>query len=690
MSYYVYADEQYLWGSTESYDSQYLISDPKLTMEINHAGSFTFNIPPIHPLYSSLVNLRTIIVRFREDTEIWRGRVLSQEDDMNKIRSITCEGELAYLNDTYTWPHAIISDRNVEDWMNAIFAHYNKITGNNPRAVYRNLQKGDVVGWDLTRKVQGMEQTKWHSDADELFNELVGVMGGFVRVRHSGTGKLDDPGYVDYYADGSRTSAQTIEFGVNMLDYVRKSDGSSAYSALIPTGGNLRNLFPVDSYENGAYNGSQGKVDRADWSRSPSAIDIGVNTRVSIDFENNGPADTDIAGVDFWKDSDTSKSENFISGFGLRDTGSSTRPRHVIDIPDGARYMTLCFHNNKRGNFSASWGKVWGSGSNWDSTQRLQVNAINNGIEWIKDDKAIDRYGFIVRGMSFDVDDDIDLLMTLAKMNLAMAVNDTQEFELNAVDMRDLGLDADNFEIGDYIQVLSIPHDVNGYYQVNKIELALDSPSNNTYSLGKVGATISNYVTSGSSSISGSSTSSSGGSSTDVTSTVLAAVAETYATKTTVANNYASLDARIKVLESAGSGGGQVDLSGYLTKTEAANTYGKKYIKLFDKADNAQGATVTFNQPISNDRFEFLIVAYRENENQHKSVWIKDPVDKHIITDYVVYNGNEGWNKATTWVISSTGITVDGERYGEANNANSTYNHTNMIAITAVYGVPRL
>lgn len=55
----VYADDK-LFYSPRLLDERYAITEPQATLELNKAGSFTFNLPFINPMYSSLKKLKTI------------------------------------------------------------------------------------------------------------------------------------------------------------------------------------------------------------------------------------------------------------------------------------------------------------------------------------------------------------------------------------------------------------------------------------------------------------------------------------------------------------------------------------------------------------------------------------------------------------------------------------------------------
>lgn len=239
--YRVYADTKLLWDSRYSALDQYLIDNPSLTMEINRAGSLTFNITSANPLYDSLKNMWTVIVVFKDDVEIWRGRILSQEDDFYKVRTVTCEGELAYLNDIYGIKYTESTERTPLGYLNDIINHYRKWA----LLSRRNLAVGNVTGFGSRTTRRVLEQD--HTLSEELMSRVIDIFGGFLRVRHSNSGALDDVGYIDYYATASDQSVQTIVFGTNMLDYVHTRDGSGIYTAIMPVGQNDTYISDVNN-----------------------------------------------------------------------------------------------------------------------------------------------------------------------------------------------------------------------------------------------------------------------------------------------------------------------------------------------------------------------------------------------------------------------------------------------------------
>ena len=95
--YKVYCDKLLLHQS----DIQELkIISPKLNLEVNKTGSFTFTIYQPHPYYSILKKLKSIITVYQNDDVIFRGRVLTMYLHFKIEKQVTCEGELAFLLDS--------------------------------------------------------------------------------------------------------------------------------------------------------------------------------------------------------------------------------------------------------------------------------------------------------------------------------------------------------------------------------------------------------------------------------------------------------------------------------------------------------------------------------------------------------------------------------------------------------------
>ena len=230
--------------------------DPQLDLEKNTAGTFTFTLAPNNIGYqehtvsvemvdsistSGEVTTKTVttqvdlvgrmqstITIYRDGVELWEGRVLSEERDWYNRRMITCEGELAYLNDTCQQSKRY-HDISLSNFVGVVLnLHNSKVDESKkfyPGTITVHNDAGDT-GWYDTQYESTME----------TINKLVSDFGGMLRVR-----KQDGTRFLDWFAEYPNVSTQTINFGKNLLDYKCTWDMSSLCTVLLPTGAVIEN-----------------------------------------------------------------------------------------------------------------------------------------------------------------------------------------------------------------------------------------------------------------------------------------------------------------------------------------------------------------------------------------------------------------------------------------------------------------
>ena len=237
-------------------DQTVKLIDPKLELEQNKAGTFTFTLAPNnigyneHTITTEMVDsidssghittktvtttvdlvsrMQSTITVFRDGVEIWEGRVLSEERDWYNRRKITCEGELAYLNDTCQQSKRY-HDITLSNFVGVVLSlHNSKVDESKrfyPGVITVHNDAGDTGYYDTQ-----YEKTM------ETINNLISDFGGILRIR-----KVDGKRYLDWLADYPNVSRQTINFGKNLLDFKCTWDMSSLCTVLLPTGAVIEN-----------------------------------------------------------------------------------------------------------------------------------------------------------------------------------------------------------------------------------------------------------------------------------------------------------------------------------------------------------------------------------------------------------------------------------------------------------------
>lgn len=253
--FYIYANGKSIYQPMD--DSLSLIS-PKLTVEMGKAGSLQFQIPPGNRYYSSLSPLSTVVTVELDDTEIFRGRVLTNNLSFNRVRTVYCEGSLAYLVDSVHKGEKYVGT--VHDLFRRMIAAHNarmdaekqfavgEITVEDRSVILsgqsEDIEDAETGGFDYGQIAANAYADEWQTTYDAIESGIISHVGGYLRVRQ-GNGK----NVIDLLADYGSTAAQEIAFGKNMLDMTEEFSPEDIFNVLIPLGD--ENLT-IESVNNGS------------------------------------------------------------------------------------------------------------------------------------------------------------------------------------------------------------------------------------------------------------------------------------------------------------------------------------------------------------------------------------------------------------------------------------------------------
>lgn len=236
--YQVYADDLLIYDDTRAETTLKLIN-PKLSLSDSAAGSFTMTVPPGNPGYYTIQRMTTTIRVIKEGTQLWEGRLLQESVDFQNQRRLTCEGELAYLNDV-TLPQQTFSyssGNKVKSLLEAVIAIYNSKADVNRQFTVGTVNVTPMEIYASTPPA--FERTSNYETVIEFINtQLVGKLGGHLRVRHE-TVNDADVRYLDYIEEGMNVNSQIIRFGKNLIDFTRSFDATEYATAIIPLGAKL-------------------------------------------------------------------------------------------------------------------------------------------------------------------------------------------------------------------------------------------------------------------------------------------------------------------------------------------------------------------------------------------------------------------------------------------------------------------
>ncbi|MCD8158985.1 MAG: phage tail protein [Clostridiales bacterium] len=240
--YGVYADGVCIYS--DKYTDSDIVNgtEPTLELKDNAAGTFTITLPVGNPGYDSVTRLVSEIIVKRDNEEIWAGRVINEETDFYNSRKLTCEGELAYLNDVtvppQTWENAEIYDF-LEDLLHIYCTrtsvYTSSIVDEVKRDYYKLFSMGTLYNWFEGNTVTFT--SNYETVLDIINSQLIDVFGGHLKIRRTYRTDGICVRMVDYMNDDVlNTNPQQIRFGKNLLDFTRNWDLSDFVTVVLPRG----------------------------------------------------------------------------------------------------------------------------------------------------------------------------------------------------------------------------------------------------------------------------------------------------------------------------------------------------------------------------------------------------------------------------------------------------------------------
>lgn len=226
MGYKIHVNGSLLFSS-DADDESYIALDPKLTLDINAAGSLSFTIPPGNVKHGSLQKLKSIVTVEQDGERLFRGRVMEDERDLYNQRNVYCEGELSFLLDSLY--EADIFNGGAQELFRKIIENHNSQVDASKRFTVGTITAADTQ--DTTNTDVRVETRKFWDTSTVIKDRLLNTHGGYLRTRTVGTTR-----YIDWVKKYGSTNSQPIEFAVNLLDLKEKVSAEDVFTVLIPLG----------------------------------------------------------------------------------------------------------------------------------------------------------------------------------------------------------------------------------------------------------------------------------------------------------------------------------------------------------------------------------------------------------------------------------------------------------------------
>lgn len=210
---------------------EYGITYGTIDAQENTAAQFNFTLPPTNVSKDLMIPAASIISVEQDGFEIFRGTLTQYTIDNYGNYVCVANDMLASLNNILKEPFT--ASKSVSEYVTAILGNYNDAVEDD-----KKIELGNVT-------VTGSVSLNHHSDYAsifDLFKELVSEKGGLISLRYE-NGNV----YLDYLAENSNTSKQTIAFGKNLVDINSQIDTSTLLSRVYPLGKGGLNISSVNS-----------------------------------------------------------------------------------------------------------------------------------------------------------------------------------------------------------------------------------------------------------------------------------------------------------------------------------------------------------------------------------------------------------------------------------------------------------
>lgn len=238
-------------------DEEYMLLEPKISLELNKTGNFDFSILPRHPNADVINKLKSKIEVYEDSELLFSGRSLTDEIDFWRTGQIACEGELAFLLDSIQRKNTFRTNKfqpissNIDIFRNIIAEHNQQVEDSKKFTIGTiDIDRVDKINFDAN-----YEKT-W----DLINTNFMEKYPGYLRVRYQNGVR-----YLDYVKQYGKVSNQVIRFGENLLDLKKYTKAENIKTAIIPMGGGNVTIKNATGHNGTDYIYNQTAVDLYGW-----------------------------------------------------------------------------------------------------------------------------------------------------------------------------------------------------------------------------------------------------------------------------------------------------------------------------------------------------------------------------------------------------------------------------------------
>lgn len=218
--YTIKVDGQEFYSPALSRD--YLVLSPSIKAGTDGSSSFSFVVPPLHPLKEMIRQIASIITVEDDGEEIFRGRAVDYSRDFYNQVTYYCEGQEAFLHDSLFNTKDILEK--AADYFRALVESHNGQVDETRRFTIGIV---DAVEASVNVSPSLAEESDPYINTFDAVKGLIAAHGGYLRA-HGGV--------LDWVKDYAGDAEQPIRFAVNLLDISETNEGNEVFTELLPLG----------------------------------------------------------------------------------------------------------------------------------------------------------------------------------------------------------------------------------------------------------------------------------------------------------------------------------------------------------------------------------------------------------------------------------------------------------------------
>ena len=401
-----------------------ILLDLTIDGEENSCGYCDFTIYPTHPLYDKLQERDSAnpIEVYDNEVLLFAGFIYELGKEFYLDGNVKCKGILDYLSDSVVRPYTTKASRHIKTVSTDAGLYFEWLINQHNNQVVSNERFVIGVNQGSVLKNKNIAEMSSNTYPKTIDEIREKLLGNFggFLVTRVENGVR----YIDYLSEWTDTNSQVMNFGVNLTDYTQTDDASETATFIVPLGAKMSET--EYEYDDGYF--------------------------LTLDTE------VDLSKTYYTKNDDRySQCKNLLAF-------ESGQIYYEYDSANDQSDLPLTIQGTPNGGYG--------------ETGYLK----KDDVVYCK--TAVEKYGWIGFTESYSDIKTKEALIKAGTVSLKERISPKRTIEIKAVDMHLINPNLKPIRIGEYVRIVSPPHNLDSYFLCVNISLDLNNPENSIYTMG--------------------------------------------------------------------------------------------------------------------------------------------------------------------------------------------------------------